>query len=306
MIFQTVLTNGGRVSIQSTIETNLASMSPSLARVATAIQERPRLAIEMTINELADATDTSVASVVRFCRAIGLSGYPALRMALASELGAEAAQFVGAAEFGTDIKASDSLQDVAAKLATLDVLAIQETLGNLDFDALAGAVAAIDGAQRVLMYGVGASQFVAEDLAHKLLRIGRNVQVFSDPHEAVAVASLAVPGAVAIGFSHTGTTLETVHFLEVAHASGAPTIAITSNAESKLGRLADHALITAVRESSFRAGAMVSRLAQLAVVDCLFVGVAQQRFDEALVALERTRAATKRLRTPETAKKPSA
>lgn len=284
------------MSIQSTIETNLVSMSPSLARVARAIQENPRRAIEMTINELADETNTSVASVVRFCRAIGLSGYPALRMALATELGAEAAQFVGAAGFGTDIKAEDSLQDVAAKLAALDVLAIQETLGNLDFNALERAVDAIDSAQRVLMYGVGASQFVAEDLAHKLLRIGRNVQVFSDPHEAVAVAALAVPGAVAVGFSHTGTTLETVHFLEVAHEAGAPTIAITSNVESSLGRLADYPLITAVRESSFRAGAMVSRLAQLAVVDCLFVGVAQRRFDDAVVALERTRSATLKLR----------
>lgn len=284
------------MSIQSTIEANLDSMSPSLARIAHVIRENPHVVVEMTINELADATSTSVASVVRFCRAIGLSGYPALRMTLATELGKESAQFAGTAGFGSDITAEDSLRDVAAKLAALDVLAIQETLGNLDFEALTRAVDTVDSASRIMLYGVGASQFVAEDLGHKLLRIGRNAQVFSDPHEAVAASALQIPGSVAIGFSHSGSTNETVRFLQLAQRSSIATIAITSSADSALSSAADHVLTTAVRESAFRAGAMVSRLAQLAVVDCLFVGIAQRRYGETLDALERTREATRFLR----------
>lgn len=284
------------MSVQSTIEATLPSLSPSLARIATAIRENPQAILALTINELADTTSTSVASVVRFCRSIGLSGYPALRMALATELGKEAAQFAGNAGFGSDITADDSLQDIAAKLAALDVMAIQETLGGQDFDRLEHAVDALDAASRILLYGVGASQFVAEDLGHKLLRIGRSAHVFSDAHEAVSAASLQIPGTVAIGFSHGGTTVETTRFLQVARGSGSTTIALTSIADSPVGTAADFALVTAVRESAFRAGAMVSRLAQLALVDCLFVGVAQRRYDETLVALERTREATRHLR----------
>jgi DNA-binding MurR/RpiR family transcriptional regulator len=62
---------------------------------------------------------------------------------------------------------------------------------------------------------------------------------------------------------------------------------------STLDRLVDIALFTEVRETTFRAAAMVSRIAQLAVVDCLFVGVAQRRYPDTVEALRRTREATR-------------
>ena len=77
------------MSIQSTIDSAAETLSPSLARVANFIRARPVTVVDSTINELAALCETSVASVVRFCRAIGFSGYAQLRMALASELGKE-------------------------------------------------------------------------------------------------------------------------------------------------------------------------------------------------------------------------
>lgn len=283
------------MSIQSTIEAVAATLPPSLARVAAVIRENPRVVIDNTINEIADECDTSVASVVRFCRAIGFTGYASLRMALATELGKEAAQFSGRA-FGSEISADDSLREAISKLASLELLAIEETIAKLDFVVLEAAIEAIDHAEHVLLYGIGASQFVAKDLAHKLLRVGRNALVLADPHEAVAAPVLQRGPTVAIGFSHGGSTPETVRFLESARANGTTTIGVTSAKDSPLARACDHALFTEVRESTFRAGAMVSRIAQLALVDCLFVGVAKQRFDETVDALRRTREATQALR----------
>ncbi|GAA5148041.1 MurR/RpiR family transcriptional regulator [Microbacterium pseudoresistens] len=284
------------MSIQSTIEASIAAMPPSLARVAAAVREKPSIVIDMTINELADACGTSVASVVRFCRAIGLGGYAALRMALATEIGRESVQFADHSGFGSDIAAEDSLRDAAAKIAALERLAIEETIGHLDYAVLESAVGAIDAADRILLFGIGASQIVAEDLGHKLLRVGRNAIVLSDAHEAVASAVLHRAPTTAIGFSHLGTTPETIRFVEVARANGAATIGVTSSPDSAFARAVDHPLFTEVRESRFRAGAMVSRIAQLAVVDALFVGVAQRRYAETLDALERTREATRAVR----------
>ncbi|WP_149084725.1 MULTISPECIES: MurR/RpiR family transcriptional regulator [Microbacterium] len=284
------------MSIQSTIEAAAATLPPSLARVATTVRENPSLVVDSTISELATECHTSVASVVRFCRAIGFSGYAPLRMALATELGKEAAQFSARGAFGSEISDEDTLEEAVSKLAGLELLAIEETVGNLDFAVLSATVAAIDRADRILLYGIGASQFVAEDLAHKLLRVGRNAHVLADPHEAIAAAVLPVGTTVAIGFSHAGSTIETVRFLEAAGATGATTVAVTSAKDSPLAQVADHALFTEVRESAFRAGAMVSRIAQLALVDCLFIGVAKQRYAETVDALQRTRQATHLLR----------
>jgi DNA-binding MurR/RpiR family transcriptional regulator len=284
------------MSIQSTIEAAASTLPPSLARVATVVRENPSTVIDMTINELAQECSTSVASVVRFCRAIGFSGYAPLRMALATELGKEAAQFSARGAFGSEISDEDTLHEAVSKLAALELLAIEETVEGLDFDVLDAAIGDIDRAERILLYGIGASQFVAEDLAHKLLRVGRNAHVLTDPHEAIAAAVLQTGPTVAIGFSHSGATGETVRFLRTARANGAATIAVTAAKESELAHLADHALFTEVRESSFRAGAMVSRIAQLALIDCLFIGVAKQRFSETVDALKRTREATRALR----------
>jgi DNA-binding MurR/RpiR family transcriptional regulator len=52
--------------------------------------------------------------------------------------------------------------------------------------------------------------------------------------------------------------------------------------------VADFVLLTAARETTFRSGAMTSRIAQLTVVDCLFVMLAQRDLPGTMNALERT------------------
>jgi DNA-binding MurR/RpiR family transcriptional regulator len=47
-------------------------------------------------------------------------------------------------------------------------------------------------------------------------------------------------------------------------------------------------LTTAARETTFRSGATASRLAQLTVVDCVFVGVAQRTYETSQRALDLT------------------
>ena len=68
---------------------------------------------------------------------------------------------------------------------------------------------------------------------------------------------------------------------------------MTNFLQSPTAQVADHVLTTAARETTFRSGATASRLAQLTVVDCLFVGVAQRTYAETLGALEATRNAVR-------------
>jgi len=268
------------------------SFTPALGRIADAVRTRPGLVLEMTISELATSCGTSVASVVRFCRAVGASGYAELRMSLAAELGRESAQFGAGFTLGAEIARTDSLEDMASKVASLEMLAIEETVASLDFKALKRVVSALEKAQRILLFGIGASHFVAQDLHHKLLRIGRNAFLLSDAHEAWTSALLSSRQTVAIGFSHSGSTADTVRFLDLARANRAITVAITGAPRSQLGEVADEQLLAHARESALRAGAMVSRIAQLAIVDCLFLGLARLRYDETIEALRRTRDVT--------------
>lgn len=280
------------MGIQSTIEAAAPSLTPAMRRIAGAIRDNPAIVLDKTISQIAEACGTSVASVVRFCRAVGVSGYAELRMSLATELGKEAAQFGSGLTLGAEIARTDSIEEMAAKVASLEMLAIEETVSSLDFKALERVVAALDKAQRILLFGIGASHFVAQDLHHKLFRVGRNVFLMMDAHEAWTAALLSPRHTVAIGFSHSGVTADTVRFLDLARQNGALTVAVTGARDSQLARAADEQLVTHARESALRAGAMVSRIAQLALVDCLFLGIARLRYEQTIDALKRTRDVT--------------
>ena len=93
---------------------------------------------------------------------------------------------------------------------------------------------------------------------------------------------------MAIGFTHSGQTREIAYFLRAARAGGATTVAITNTTGTAVTELADLTLFTKVRETVFRSGAMASRIAQLSLVDCVFVGVAQRDHEVTLKALSAT------------------
>ena len=281
-----------------TIRAALPTLRPAERRVAEAVLDDPAAVVGRSISALAGHCSTSGATVLRFCHAVGYRHYPDLRIALARETSREHADNGASAHLTGDISPTDSLDQIVAKIAYSDARAIEDTAATLDLRALSEAIEAVATAERVDVYGIGASGFVAQDLHQKLHRIGLLSSVWPDPHAALTSAALLGPRDVAIAISHTGTTIDTIEALRVAAECGATTIAITNFGRSPLTEHARHVLTTAARETTFRSGAMASRIAQLAVIDCLFVGVAQRSYERTIRALERTYAAVQNRRMP--------
>ncbi len=270
------------------LRSRIRALGPSLPRsvqaVAAAVAADPATCARLTVSALAEHTGTSEATVVRTARLLGYPGYRDLRLALAA---LAAQQESGAAPAVTvDIAVDDPLADVVAKLAHEEAQTLTDTAAALDLTQLAAAVTALAAARRIDIYGVGASALVGQDLAQKLLRIGLLAHAHSDPHLAVTGAVQLRPGDVAVAITHSGTTGDVIEPLRVAFGRGATTIALTGRPNSPVTRHADLVLATsAARETQLRPAAMSSRTSQLLVVDCLFVGVAQQTYDTAAPAL---------------------
>jgi DNA-binding MurR/RpiR family transcriptional regulator len=272
-----------------TIRSLLPSLAPVELRVAQAVLDDPAGVAWRSISELAGACGTSATSVVRFCRAVGLRGYPDLRLALAGAVAHEDERVPVTAS--SDINADDDPVTITKKIAFADAAAVTDTASRLDAGILVQVVDALAAASRIDVYGVGASGFVALDLQMKLQRIARPAFAFPDPHMAATSAALRRPGDVAVGLSHTGTTVDTIDALADARSNGATTVAITNFPWSPITEAADLVLLTAARETAFRSGAMTSRIAQLTVIDCVFVMLAQRDIPGTIDALERTFAA---------------
>ncbi|GID94113.1 MurR/RpiR family transcriptional regulator [Amorphoplanes digitatis] len=272
----------------------LPSLSPAEQRVARVIIDEAATAARLTITDLARRAGSSETTVIRFCRAMGFAGYSELRLTLAGEAG-RAYEAAGAAEepVGSDISESDDLAQVVKKIAFADARAVEETASQIDIAVLEQVVDLVAGARRVDIYGVGASAFVASDFQQKLHRIGRVAFAWSDTHLALTSAALLDERDVAFGISHTGTTSDTIEAFAEAGRRGARTVALTNFPKAPITQVADLVLTTAARETTFRSGAMASRLAQLTVIDCVFVGVAQRTYHQTRAALDVTYAAVR-------------
>lgn len=266
----------------------LPNLRPAERRVAEAVLADPAGVSESSITTVARKCQTSETTVLRFCRALGLAGYPELRIALARAAQWEETDHAGGGPVTGVITKTDTLAEVVAKVTHADARSVEDTGAALDLHVLEAAVSAVAAARRVDVYGTGASALVGHDLQLKLHRIGLVSFLWSEHHQALASAALLGPGDVAIGISHTGMTAEVVDALRVARERGATTVGVTNFAGSAIAEHASLVLTTAARETTFRSGAMSSRIAQLAVVDCLFSGVAQRSYDSAVAALERT------------------
>jgi DNA-binding MurR/RpiR family transcriptional regulator len=274
----------------------LPSLSPAERRVAQVVIDEAATAARLTITDLAERARSSETTVIRFCRAMGFAGYPELRLTLAAEAGRASSD---EEPVGSDISESDDLGQVVKKIAFADARAVEETASQIDIAVLEQVVDVVAGARRVDIYGVGASAFVATDFQQKLHRIGRISYAWSDMHMALTSAALLDERDVAFGISHTGTTVDTIDAFTEAGRHGARTVALTNFPKSPITKVADLVLTTAARETTFRSGAMASRLAQLTVIDCVFVGVAQRTYQETRAALDATYTAVagRRIRT---------
>lgn len=279
---------GVPASATTAIHQRRSALTPTEQRIAEHVLGDPQSAAENSITQLAAASGTSVASIARFAQSLGFSGYPDFRLALATELDRTESDRERFRVSAGDVSRDDDAVTTVRKIAFAEASAIERTARQIDIAELERSVAAVRSARRIDIYGAASSGLAAQDLEQKLHRAGLVAQARTDLHLALTGASLLDARDVAIAISHSGRTLEIVQSAEVAGAAGATTIAITNNPRSPLARVCDLVLVTAVSESTFRSGAMASRIAQLAVLDFLFTRIAQADYDTIAENLQRT------------------
>ncbi|MET0303701.1 MAG: MurR/RpiR family transcriptional regulator [Microbacteriaceae bacterium] len=276
------------------IRSVLPTLRPSERRIAERVLADPAGFASKPIADIAQEADTSQTTLVRFYQRIGYRRLRDLRMDLTREALRQRLEHTDFPAEMSDIGRQDSLSDVVTKVARGETMSISDTAQSLDTVELGKAVELVARSQRIELFGVGGSALVATDLHRKLSRVGRIAQSWPDRHTAWTAAAVLDETAVAIAISHSGKTEDTVEFLRVARSAGAATIAITNFSDSPLARHADIELRTAARESNFRPGALGSRIAQLLIADCIFIGVAQADYERSIDALRATYEAVRR------------
>jgi len=261
-----------------------SKLPPSEEKIALYILDNPQEAISLTASELGKRSSTSSAAVIRLCKSLGLKGFQDLKLRIAGDL-----QKNRAVGF-RDIEPNESAVSIIEKMTSNSIQTIRETAELLDHEELERAVKVCQNAETIHFFGVGASSIIAQDAQQKFLRIDKKATAFPDFHMAATLVANAKKNDVVVGISFSGKTFEVAKILELANKKGAHTISLTKYGSSLVTEQADIKLYTsATREPTFRSGATSSRIAQLHVIDILFMCVASQAYEETVKHLDETR-----------------
>lgn len=247
------------------------------------INDHAKDIIHMAVAEAAEACGVSNAALVRYAQKLGYKGYQAMKINIAQETISPEQQIYG------KLSASDTMGTIAEKLLDSHMQALQDTKKILQPKALELAVRLITGCQRLLIYGMGGSGSVALDCQHKFLKIGKLALAYTDSNlQAMSAATLAARDVV-IAITHSGASKDILQAVEIARHAKASVIAITNYGKSPICEMADVVLFTASAETAFQSDALSSRIAELAILDSLYIGTAFQDYDASYANITKTR-----------------
>jgi DNA-binding MurR/RpiR family transcriptional regulator len=264
-----------------TIRGLLPALNEQEQKVGEYVLEHADEVIHLAVSDLGRRASVSDATVVRFCRKVGVGGYGEFKIRLAQELaGGRRTTYVA-------IEANDPLVVAVHKVVAGDMKALEDTLRVLDLAAVDRAADSLLAARRVDIYGSGGGGIAALEMQYKLIRVGVRAVPHTDSEMQVISATLLTPADLAIGISHSGESPDVLHALGVARQAGARTVAITNHPASAIAQVADVSLCTAAQERQVHGYPLGARVAQVALIDILYTCLALKRRDETQASLER-------------------
>lgn len=269
----------------------LASLPRQEAAVATAILSEPESVLQMSVSALAERAGVSQPTVIRLCRSVGCEGFADFKLRLAQNLAA-GVPFVSA-----NVTEEDDAASLTGKIFDASIRALQDARNQLDVRALHRAIELLDGARRVVIFGLGGSAATALDAQHKFSRFPTPCQAVMDPLMVRMLLAGMGPEDVFLALSNTGRTQTVLELASLAIAEGIAVVAITAP-ESPLSGLASVVLGVQPAEDAELFTPMASRMVHLAVIDVLSTGVALRRGTEAHIQLARVKTMLRPTRLP--------
>lgn len=261
-------------SALSQIRSRLPSLAAAESRVAQWVLQHSEQVVFLSMGQVAVECGVSDTTVLRFCRSAGFHGFMQLKLMLAQDM-ANPTQIIH-----SEIMPEDNSEIIIQKIFGANIAALQDTLQVMDFAALNRAVELLAKANRILIVGVGTSSPIVQDMFNRLFRLGLNCRAQTDSYLQLMDAALLRAGDLLVAISQSGSSTDPVMTMELAQKCGANTICITGNDQSAITKHADVILLSVSNE--IRSEAIASRIAQMTIVDALYVILSMQNIEQSV------------------------
>jgi len=248
----------------SIVKSYYQGLSKTEKKVADYLIEHLAVASSMSIQEVADASGTSIATISRFSKKIGFQSYQDLRMHL--NLYAQQVD-----DFFLSMDKDDRPLNIASNSFSTGINSLSATKSVLNDTDLEKAADALKNAKTCGLFGLGGSSVVTLNAYHRFMRTSLLCLFAQDYHMQLMNAGRLTSKDCALIVSHTGRNKDILRLVDILNQHEVPIVAITSNAASPLATKSDIVLISLSEETKYRPEAVSSLVSQITLVDSLFM-----------------------------------
>jgi len=264
------------------LEDHLPSLTKSQQRIASYLLVSYDEATFLSAADLAERLNVSEATVVRFAKAVGYDGFPAMRRHLQELF---RARFTPAARLQRKLsELARSQGHVLTKVLAMELQYLAEASESIDLADFDSAVDILLSGERIFVFASGPSGILADLATWRFRRLGiPTIAMTESGRHLLENLQLLQPGDVMLvaGFQHL--TPEMVAVLDHARATACRSILLTDTLGPAFRDKAD--VILAARRgpvSTFH-----SLTVPMSVLNALILAVAMTRPEESLAALNR-------------------
>lgn len=238
-------------SILAAIRRELPELSARQKLVANYILSDHQEAAFLTSTQLAEASGTSDATVIRFANRLGFRRYADMQSELRELVRGKLSQ-IERLEFSQEPQEPSSFMQMARQSMQTDIHSIERTLADIREEELIAVVRAVVRARRVYVIATHSEYGLACYFASSLSWIRENVHLLDETHNpSFDCLADTAPGDLAVAISFPPYPAGTVRLLDAAVARGAEAVAITDSPLSPLAQRADHCLLAHDEKLSF-------------------------------------------------------
>lgn len=255
-------------NIMEAITNHYHSLTPLGKKLADYLFKHSSETQYMSISALAENSGVSEATITRFCRGLGLSGYNDFKLALAkvdqvTDLGEPI-------DSSLPITSEDSIDSIFHKIHAANIISLNETLEMLDENEIKKAVTILSESDRVYCFGHGGSMVMAMEAWARFSTADSRFIHISDSHMQAMAAALATPKDSILFFSYSGSTKDMEDVMQIAKSRKIPVILITHFPTSRAAEFAEVTLVCGYNESPLQSGSIAAKVGQMFLIDCLF------------------------------------
>lgn len=237
-----------------------ASLTVSENEIAQYVMNHAEDVVTSTITAMAKNTQTSEASINRFCKKLGYKGFNSFKVALAQE------------NFYNSMKERDHSDDSSLILSVSRDYRqmLLNTSAMLEEDVLTGAVAALKQAACIYVFAYATTASAALELVFKLNMIGFHAKAVTDASSMRMYASCVQSRDLVVAIVPSILMRDIYQAIALCKERGVKILAITGYDSPKLSSMVDFKFITSDKITARNSLALSNTLTALYVVDVLY------------------------------------